>query len=309
MQIGNITIQNLATANNMCSPKFYSYIIYKITNPSGRVYIGKSKNFKGRMSNYRNISGNVQKQPILYNSLIKYGFHNHNIVVLEEFVSVTFYADERERFYINENQSNFCKYPDGLGMNLTDGGEGAPGFKHKNRISPMKGRKHTDETKAKLSKINKENPPVGMGGKKHTNETKEKMSNKKKGIVSFKKGVPLPEDVKKKLSISMTGRPSLLKGRKVWSDEDKKRIGDSKRGKQYMLGKKLSAEVRHNMSLSKIKFNNKTIEQYSLDGVFIGSFNSVKEAAIAVKVNPKNMSKMVRGIVKKIKGFIFKYKI
>jgi group I intron endonuclease len=56
--------------------------IYKITNPSGRIYIGKTKNTKNRFNQYKNL--NCKTQPALYNSLLKYGYENHSVEVIHK---------------------------------------------------------------------------------------------------------------------------------------------------------------------------------------------------------------------------------
>jgi len=56
--------------------------IYKITNPSGRIYIGKTKNTKNRFNQYKNL--NCKSQPALYNSLLKYGYDNHSVEVIHK---------------------------------------------------------------------------------------------------------------------------------------------------------------------------------------------------------------------------------
>lgn len=55
--------------------------IYKITSPVGKVYIGQSKDFEKRFSDYRR--GRCPQQRKLFNSLYKYGFINHTIDIIE----------------------------------------------------------------------------------------------------------------------------------------------------------------------------------------------------------------------------------
>jgi hypothetical protein len=57
--------------------------IYKITSPSGRVYIGQSKDvFRLRVRNYKKET--CHSQPLLERSLKKYGWENHTFEIIEE---------------------------------------------------------------------------------------------------------------------------------------------------------------------------------------------------------------------------------
>lgn len=56
--------------------------IYKITSPSGKIYIGSSSNFVKRVSYYKNLCCKGQNK--LYNSLKKYGYDNHIVEIIEE---------------------------------------------------------------------------------------------------------------------------------------------------------------------------------------------------------------------------------
>lgn len=55
--------------------------IYKITSPSGKVYIGESLNLYERFMSYKRLE--CKSQIRLYNSLLKYGFSTHTFCVLE----------------------------------------------------------------------------------------------------------------------------------------------------------------------------------------------------------------------------------
>lgn len=55
--------------------------IYKITSPSGKVYIGQSANMAERVRKYK--YAGCKKQRKLYNSLKKYGFKNHQFDIIE----------------------------------------------------------------------------------------------------------------------------------------------------------------------------------------------------------------------------------
>lgn len=56
--------------------------IYKITNPNGRIYIGSSKNIELRFRYYKTMHCKGQRR--LYNSLLKYGVDSHEFKVLIE---------------------------------------------------------------------------------------------------------------------------------------------------------------------------------------------------------------------------------
>jgi len=56
--------------------------IYKITSPSGKVYIGQAINTYKRLESYKGLY--CKSQTKLYNSLVKYGFFEHVFEVIEE---------------------------------------------------------------------------------------------------------------------------------------------------------------------------------------------------------------------------------
>lgn len=57
-------------------------VVYKITSPSGKIYIGSTKNFHKRLASYKRLDCKSQNK--LYNSFKKYGFEAHTIEVIEE---------------------------------------------------------------------------------------------------------------------------------------------------------------------------------------------------------------------------------
>jgi len=58
--------------------------IYKITSPTGRIYIGQSKDILYRTRKYKTVSKSLHSQPKIYNSLLKYGWDKHNFEIIEE---------------------------------------------------------------------------------------------------------------------------------------------------------------------------------------------------------------------------------
>lgn len=102
--------------------------IYKITSPSGNIYIGQSTNISSRKSVYKRLACIGQSR--LLSSLKKYGWDNHTFEVLIE-CSVS-ELNSYEIFFIREHN---CIHPNGL--NLKSGGFGNGG--------------HNQETKLKIS--------------------------------------------------------------------------------------------------------------------------------------------------------------
>jgi len=250
------------------------WVIYKITSPSGRIYIGKSSSWEKRLNSYKNLNG-AKSQPILFNSFNKYGFKNHLIEVIDTFYGNSNYASGKEIFWIRSYMSNSKKWKKHYniidGLNMTDGGE-------------------------------------GMLGYKYSDESREKMSKSRKGKPKYKlRGRPLSEETKRKLSEKAKLRPNPNKGKK-YSEERKKKIGLSKIGNKYMLGKKHSDETREKMKISKSKISGKPILQFDLDGNFMCEYMSKREASRCTKVDRKVIDSIINGRKDKRHKFLFKYK-
>jgi group I intron endonuclease len=129
-------------------------VIYKITNPTGKIYIGCTIDWKRRLSEYRRLSMVGQRK--LYNSLKKYGYENHVFEVIEECDEIMLH--EREIYYINY----YNCITEGLNI----------------RLGNRNGRL-TEETKQKISESLKGRPVTwethGSKGYKYTEEQKQKM--------------------------------------------------------------------------------------------------------------------------------------
>jgi len=128
--------------------------IYKITSPTGRIYIGQTTDFNRRKSWYKNI--HTYQQPKIHNSLLKYGFENHTWEEIEK-CEINM-LNEREifwkKYYLSLFNNNWDKL---LFCEIYDSGGG-----------PL-----SDLTKSKISKSNK--------GKKRSPEAIKNMSEGLKG--------------------------------------------------------------------------------------------------------------------------------
>lgn len=104
--------------------------IYKITSPTNKVYIGQTVNYNKRIIHYRNLHFNKQKK--LYASVIKHGWNNHIIEVLE--VCTIDMLNKRERFY--QDLYNVTGL-NGLNIRLTKTNDksGSLSIESKNKIS------------------------------------------------------------------------------------------------------------------------------------------------------------------------------
>lgn len=171
--------------------------IYKITSPTGKIYIGQSIDIQRRFNEYKKNKG-CSVATRLYHSLKKYGFENHTTEILIECDASE--LNDKEIYFIEKYQSFNTEH----GMNLHSGGNNhkvSDETRKKQRLShlgkipwnkgltkktdprlkkqglshskKMKGKKHTEETKLKMS--------IARKGKKHTEETKKKLSELKVG--------------------------------------------------------------------------------------------------------------------------------
>lgn len=92
--------------------------IYELISPSGKVYVGQSWDIIRRFRVYKNLK--CQKQPKLYNSLVKYGWENHRVHIFE-----LFYGDKISQDELDRSEINAIRYHKDQGkevLNLASGG-------------------------------------------------------------------------------------------------------------------------------------------------------------------------------------------
>lgn len=175
------------------------YLLRNLIN--GKIYIGKSVNIKNRMRQHSKpeIYCKNKTNSLIVRAIKKYGFENFSIEILQIFQGDSKKQEiiEAEIFWIEKLKSNDRE----IGYNLLLGGTDWTGHYHsdetkqllaekakeryKEEDNPMFGKKHTDESKKKISQTRKQNK-VGAGennpffGKKHSNESKLIISEKAK---------------------------------------------------------------------------------------------------------------------------------
>ena len=161
--------------------EFYKMgVIYKITNPDNKTYIGQTINLKNRIRSYKYLK--CKLQPKIYNSIKKYGWDNHTFEIIESFDMVD---DIFEK--LNRSEIKWIEKFDSLknGLNCDIGGKNAPcSDETKKKISDSKiGSIVSEETRIKLSIINKGRPSNRRGAKLSKNHLLS-LFNSNKGRVS-----------------------------------------------------------------------------------------------------------------------------
>jgi len=199
------------------------FTIYKITNKlNEKPYIGFTKhNEQKRLKEHVYHATHQNKPYRLSQAIRKYGAESFTIEVLYQSQDGEYTLKTMEEYFINEYDSHRNGY------NMNEGGSGSL--------------EYTEEQKKKRSENNywkgkdrsgELNP---MFGRKHSEESKRKMSDKQKGKLSgdkhFNYGKSLSDDTKKKMSESHTGKVSPFKGMSGrFSDDSKKKMSLSKKG-------------------------------------------------------------------------------
>lgn len=128
--------------------------IYKITSPSGKIYIGQTIDLIRRKSKYKRLD--CKQQPKVFNSIVKYTWELHIFEVIEE-------ISDTDKSSLNEREQYWISYYDSMnnGLNCTGGGDSKiisseTIEKIRNsklgKPSPNKGKSMSDEQKEKIRK-------------------------------------------------------------------------------------------------------------------------------------------------------------
>jgi group I intron endonuclease len=288
--------------------KQYDWTIYKIVNPKGRVYVGMTNNFRKRMGDYKNL--NCGNQKLLFKSLNKYGFDNHEVSIIEQFKSTVSVCNGKEMFWIRTNMSNIYKFPEQNGLNLTDGGCGRVGCKH------------SEETKKKLSEHFKANPVKYTYRPPTKEETdKRKATIKAKwDLVGRKKDIPRVKKSRPK-GVHYSPKTEFKKGMIPWSkgtkgvcgghnkgipvsDETRLKLRNAQLGKKHPNRKPMSKESIYKMTESK----KKPIIMYDSKNNITKEYSSIKEAVEKDKISSSKIWSHLKGKVKRPASITFKYK-
>ena len=200
---------------------FYFMIgIYKITSPTGKIYIGQSINIEKRFNQYKHLK--CKGQTILYRSFLKYGVENHTFeIVCECEISE---LNSKERYYQELYSAIGLK---GMNCQLVNT------FEQKRVFS--------DETKLKMS--------VSAKKKVITKEHREKtisilIYNNKKRI-----GMPRSKETKEKLRLINVG--TKCEKRQGFNHFNSKIVLDNETGIFY--GSAKLASIAKNINYATLK--------------------------------------------------------
>ncbi len=167
-----------------------------------------------------------------------------------------------------------------------------------------RGRKHSEETKAKMSEVHK--------GKKHSEETRAKLSEANRGrklseetkakMSEAHKGKKLSEETKAKIS-------EASKGKKL-SEETRAKISESNSGENHpMYGKKHSEETKAKMSGAQSGENNnlwdKNIEQVRQAIVLHADGIPMNQASLRLGFNVAWLSRWKARYPERFRAFYF----
>jgi group I intron endonuclease len=213
------------------------YCIYKHTSPSGKSYIGQTKNYEYRSKQHIK----TKKCPLFRNAIDKYGWDNFTHEILKSELTI----EEANLWEENLIKEHNTLSPNGY--NLVNGGlNRKPSEKTLDNMSKAsKGRFPSDETREKLSLAQKNRKPISEETRAKMREAQKKnMSSPELRLLLSEKAKnrkPISEETRLKLSLAQKGKVSPAKGRKL-TDEQKKKISDASKGRV------ISIETRRKIS-------------------------------------------------------------
>lgn len=183
------------------------YTVYKLTCPTGKSYIGRTKNYNARLKQHQSAHS---KCTGIHDAIVCYGWDSINIEVLKSDLSVS-EAAYWEGYYVGLYNT---MYPNGYNKLKITSPDNVSTTSTQLMIDKMSAaamirpqRHMSEETRKKISVANK--------GRKHSTEFKLRISVIKTGVV-------VSEETRKKLSNAGKGR--------VFSAESKQKISNALKG-------------------------------------------------------------------------------
>lgn len=263
--------------------------IYKVTSPTGRVYIGQSINILSRFKRYKDL--NCESQRKLHRSLVKYGFNFHRFEIVHELpIDVDKEVmDSYEQLYIETYTAGGFKM-----LNIKGGGNNGPSSKE-TRIRQSIALKGRIIKRLPMTAISREfisGTPISdltikynIGHNTLSKRLKTEIGAKAVEEINFKRKMESLKSVAKKFTPGFT---PWNKGASVGAGTGNNFFGKthSSETKDLMRSKKEKRIICTNTSTE---------------------YKSVKEVAAVLNLNESSVAKVARGYQKQHKGFVFKY--
>ena len=309
------------------------YCVYKHTSPSGKVYIGITcQSPEKRWAN--GYGYNQVGQEYFWNAICKYGWENFEHEILYDNLT---YDDaiQYEIDLIALYKSNYKRYGCDYGYNATDGGEGRRTLlsqETKNKISQSRIGRFTGEDNPNYGnhKLAGENNP--FYGKKHSEETKRKLSESSSGRPSPMKGKTMSEESKQKLrdvnkerskpvlQFNLDGELineySGVHNASILTGYNASNISSACNGKihvyknsiwmfksDYTPGQKVEPTKRK----QRVNKKHKAVSQYTTDNTFVATYVSANEAECVTGIRVANIRACCNCEQKTAGGFIWRY--
>lgn len=255
--------------------------IYKITNPKGKIYIGQTtRPVEERWAEYAKPS-QTKNQKLIHRSIGKYGYENHRFKIVYKFNDLS-RIDDFENFFIKFFNSFHYKNVE-YGLNLSE-------FAN----TPMRGRKHTKESKEKMriastgrvkSPEELEKMRINSTGRKMSDDAKLKISNFHKGN-KWAQGRKMSESTKQKLREGLKKyneeKGPYWKG-KPMLETTKELLRERNKGNKYRLGNKSSSR--------------KKVISYNTDNTLYMHFDCLKDALLHFGRKPDSTSQLTRCLI------------
>lgn len=165
--------------------------IYKITSPSGKIYVGQSKDIHTRWKFHKKPSTLKTKHFPLYRSFAKYGHENHKFEILLEVC-----ADPKQKA-LNDFECWYVFFYKAVGVKMLNarepGNNGAHSPETLKKIGEkQKGKKVSIEARRKMS-LSRMGNKYNLGVKqKLSPEQRERISKRFKGKPAHNKAKPMP---------------------------------------------------------------------------------------------------------------------
>jgi group I intron endonuclease len=156
--------------------------IYKITSPTGKVYIGQAVDINRRLKSYAN--GSCINQPKVYNSISKYSWQQHIVEILEECDEEA--LNKLERYW----QDYYNSVEQGLNSRYTATDEKSGRLSQEVITKLRKPKSNTEKMKKPKSAEHVAKITAATKGKKRGHQ---KNPSNKKGAAHWKYGKKYPE--------------------------------------------------------------------------------------------------------------------